>query len=82
MLKISLKYSKFMGKVSRALIVIGLIFLVPAIVLTIASVVFPAFLPDTYWYNTILKAFIMGFFYVIAFAFIILGIIIIKRDSE
>jgi hypothetical protein len=70
-----------MGKVSAAFIVIGLIPLVPAIVLTIVSMVFPVFIPDTSWFS-IVKAFIIGILYFVAFAFIILGIIVAKRDLE
>lgn len=71
-----------MGKVSTSLIVVGLFPLMPAIVLTIVSVVFPAFIPDTYWFNNIVRAFIIGLLFIVAFAFIILGLIIVKRDSE
>jgi hypothetical protein len=70
-----------MGKVSMAIIVIGLIPLVSAIILTIVSIVFPPFFPDTFWFNTIVRA-LIGLLYIFAFAFIILGLIVIKRDSE
>ena len=68
-----------MGKVSLFLIVIGLGFLFPAVVLTIIPVVFPAFIPNAY---NLLKAFFIVLLYVIAFGFIVLGLIIVKRDSE
>jgi hypothetical protein len=71
-----------MGKVSMAFISIGLIPLALAIVLTIASIVFPAFFPDTSWFNFIVRALVIGLLYIVAFAFIILGLIIMKRDSE
>ena len=70
-----------MGKVSMALIVIGLIPLVPAIVLTLISMVFPSVFPNAYWFN-IMRVFVIGFLYIVAFSFIILGLIILKRDSE
>ncbi len=71
-----------MGKVSMALIIIGLVPLVPAIVLTIVSMGFPTFIPDTSWFNIAVRAIVMGLLYIVAFAFIILGLIIAKRDLE
>lgn len=75
-----------MGKVSLYLIVIGMIFLVPAIILTIIPMIFPVFASNPtnigYDWFSIVKTFVIGFFYVVAFAFIVLGLIIIKRDSE
>ena len=71
-----------MGKVSKAFIVIRLIPLVPAIILTIISIVFPTFFPDTPWFSTILRFFVIGLLYTVAFTLITLGLIIAKRDSE
>ncbi|MGE5533062.1 MAG: hypothetical protein ACM3UN_01785 [Bacillota bacterium] len=71
-----------MGQVSRGFILIGLIPLMPAIILTFVSVFFPASFPDTPWFNIIVRAFAIGLLYVVAFAFIILGIIVAIRDSE
>jgi hypothetical protein len=68
-----------MGKVSMFLIAFGLVFLVSAVVLTIISVIFPAFIPNAY---NFVKAFVVGLLYVIAFGFIVLDLIIVKRDSE
>jgi hypothetical protein len=75
-----------MGKVSLFLIFIGLVFLLPAIVLTIIPVIFPAFIPNPsrieYDWLGIVRIFVMGLLYVLAFGFIVLGLIIVKRDSE
>jgi hypothetical protein len=75
-------YRGSMGKVSMFLIVIGSIPLLPAVILTIISVVSPSFFADTLWFNSIVRAFIIGFLYIIAFAFIGLGLIVMKRDLE
>jgi hypothetical protein len=71
-----------MGKVSLFLFVIGLVALVPAIVLTIfpwsAS---PFILTPSNWF-AVVRAFITGFLYVFGLGLIVLGLIIVKRDSE
>jgi hypothetical protein len=76
-----------MGKVSAYLIIIGLVALVPAFVLTILFFIPPAFtLNASGWFNAwfigFVLAFVAGLLYVVAFGFIILGLIIMKRDSE
>lgn len=75
-----------MGKVSLFLIIIGLVILLPAIILTIIPVIFPAFIPNPthieYDWFGIVRAFVIGLLYVVAFGFIVLGLIIVKRDSE
>ena len=70
-----------MGKVSLFLIVIGLVFLVPAFVLTILAV-FEKFIQNQPYWLSIVIVFIIGFLYIVAFAFLILGLIIAKRDKE
>ena len=71
-----------MGRVPLFLFVIGLVFLVPALVLTIMGLVIaPSILNQPNWIG-IVVAFVTGFLYVVAFAFIILGLIITKRDKE
>ena len=71
-----------MGKVSLFLIVIGLIFLVPTIILTITALFFPPFTPNQLNWLSILIVFVIVLLYVVGFAFIILGLIITKRDKE
>ena len=71
-----------MGKVSLFLFVIGLVFLVPAIVLTIIPWGSTAFIPNLSNWFSILRAFVTVLLYVVAFGFIVLGLIIVKRDSE
>ena len=71
-----------MGKVSLFLIVIGLVFLAPALVLTILALVFKTFILNQPNWLGILIALVITLFCVVAFAFIILGIIIAKRDKE
>jgi hypothetical protein len=71
-----------MGKVSLFLFVIGFVFLMPAVVFTIMGLIFAtSILNQPYWLG-IMIAFAAGFLYVVAFAFIILGLIITKRDKE
>ena len=71
-----------MGKVSLFLIVIGLVFLVPALVLTIRGLVFATFVLNQPNWLGIVIAFVTGFLYIVAFVFIILGLIITKRDKD
>ena len=76
-----------MGKVSMAFIVIGLAFLLPAIVLTVIPFIAPIVFPNPSnlaldWFNGIIRAFVLGVLYVVALGFIIFGVIIVKRDSE
>jgi hypothetical protein len=76
-----------MGKVSAYLIIIGLVALVPAFVLTIFYFIPQAFTPNASgwlnaWFIDFVLAFAAGLLYVVAFGFIILGLIIMKRDSE
>ena len=64
-----------MGKVSMFLIIIGLVFLVPANILTIIPVIFPAFIPkpthiEYDWFG-IVRVFVMGLLFVVAFGFIV-----------
>ncbi len=61
-----------MGKVSMALIITGLFPLVPAIILTLISIFYPTFIPETAWFNLVVRFFAIGILYVVAFAFIIL----------
>ncbi len=71
-----------MGKVSLYLIGIGIVALVPAVILTIISLVFPEFvLNQSNWFG-ILRVFFIGLLYVVAFGFIVLGFIIVKRDKD
>lgn len=71
-----------MGKVPLFLIVIGLVFLVSALAVTIMALFFATFsLNQTNWLGIVI-AFFTGILYVIAFTFIIIGIIIAKRDKE
>ena len=66
-----------MGKVSLSLIAIGTVTIVPAIILTIIALVFPAFiLNQANWFG-ILRVFVIGLLYAVAFGFIVL-----KRDKE
>ena len=71
-----------MGKVSLFLIAIGIVAIVPAIILTIIALVFPAFIINPSTWFSILKVFIIGLLYAVAFGFIVLGLIVIKRDKE
>jgi hypothetical protein len=71
-----------MGKVSLFLLVIGLAFLAPAIILTIMTLVFGTFIPNQPNWLGIVIFFVTGFLFIIAFAFIVLGLIISKRDKE
>jgi hypothetical protein len=71
-----------MGKVSLFFIVIGLIFLVPALVLTIMGLFFGTFILNQPNWPGIVIAFVTGFLCIVAFALIILGLIIAKRDKE
>jgi hypothetical protein len=74
-------YWVFMGKVSKGLVLIGLILLVPSIALTSVLVIFPTFIGPS-WVIRIVIASVIGFLYIVGFAFMILGLIIMKRDSE
>ena len=76
-----------MGKVSTYLIIIGLIALVPAIVFTIFYFSPQALIPNTggwfnAWFIGFVIAFVAVFLYVVAFGLMILGLIIMKRNSE
>jgi hypothetical protein len=71
-----------MGKVSLYLIGIGIVALVPAVILTIISLVFPAFVLNQSNWLGILRVFVIGLLYLVAFGFIVLGFIIVKRDKE
>jgi hypothetical protein len=71
-----------MGKVSLFFIVIGFVFLVPALVLTSIGLIFATFILNQPNWLGIVIAFVTGFLYIVAFAFIILGLIIAKRDKE
>ncbi len=71
-----------MGKVSLYLIGIGMVALVPAVILTIISLVFPAFVINQFNWFGILRVFVIGLLYLVAFGFIVLGFIIVKRDKE
>jgi hypothetical protein len=71
-----------MGKVSTASFVIGLMPLVLAIFLTVVLLFFPWFTPEMAWFNSYVKAIVVGVLYLIALAFIILGFVIAKRDLE
>jgi hypothetical protein len=71
-----------MGKVSLFLIVIGLVFLAPALVLTILALVFKTSILNQPNLIGILIALVITLLCVVAFAFIILGLIIEKRDKE
>ena len=71
-----------MGKVSLFLIVIGLVFLAPALVLTIMSLGFATSILNQIDWLGIVITFVTGFLYIVAFAFVILGLIIAKRDKE
>ncbi len=71
-----------MGKVSLFLIVIGLVFLAPTLVLTISALSFKtSILNQPNWLN-ILITLTITLLCVVAFTFIILGLIIAKRDKE
>jgi hypothetical protein len=70
-----------MGKVSKGLVLIGLILLVPSIALTSVLVILPTFIGPS-WIIRIVIASVIGFLYIVGFAFMILGLIIMKRDSE
>jgi len=77
----------FMGKVSTYLIIIGLIALVPAIVFTIFYFSPQALIPNTggwfnAWFIGFVIAFVALFLYVVDFGLMILGLIIMKRNSE
>jgi hypothetical protein len=71
-----------MGKVSLFLIAFGIVAIVPAIILTIISLVFPAFIINQSNWFSILKVFVIGLLYAVAFGFIVLGLIVMKRDKE
>ncbi len=71
-----------MGKVSLFLIVIGLVFLAPALVLTILALVFKTSILNQPNWLGILIVLVITLLCVVAFAFIILGLIIAKRDKE
>ena len=71
-----------MGKVSLFLIVIGLVFLVPGIILTIIALFFPLFTPNQSNWLGIVIVFVIGLLFAIGFAFLILGLIITKLDKE
>jgi hypothetical protein len=71
-----------MGKVSLFLIVIGLVFLAAALVLTIIRLVWAISILNQPNWLAIVMTFVTGFLYIVAFAFIILGLIIAKRDKE
>jgi hypothetical protein len=71
-----------MGRVSLFLFIIGSVFLVPALVLTIMGLVFASSILNQPNWLGIVVAFVIGFLYVVAFSFIILGLIITKRDKE
>jgi hypothetical protein len=71
-----------MGKVSLYLIGIGIVALVPAAILTIISLVFPAFVLNQSNWLGILRVIVIGLLYLVAFGFIVLGFIIVKRDKE
>ncbi len=71
-----------MGKVSLFLMAIGIIAIVPAIILTIIALLFPPFILNLSNWFGILKVFVIGLLYVVAFGFIVLGLIVIKRDKE
>jgi hypothetical protein len=71
-----------MGKVSLYLIAIGIVALVPAFVLTIIALVFPAFILNQSNWFSILRVFVIVLLYIVAFGFIVLGFIIVKLDKE
>ena len=71
-----------MGKVSLFLIVIGLVFLAPALVLTITTLVFATSILNQPNWLDIVVALATGLLYIVAFAIIVLGLIIAKRDKE
>lgn len=71
-----------MGKVSLFLIVIGLVVLVPALILTIMTLFFTTFFLNQPNWLGIVMPFFTGLLYVVAFAIIILGLIIVKCDKE
>jgi hypothetical protein len=76
-----------MGKVSTAFISIGLVFLLPAIALTVIPLIAPMVTQNLSnlafdWFSGFVRAIVLGVLYVVAFGFTVLGVIILKRDSE
>jgi hypothetical protein len=71
-----------MGKVSLFLILIGLLFFVPALVLTITAVILQTFILNQPSWCSIFLIFAIALFYVIACAFTVLSLIISNRDKE
>ena len=71
-----------MGKVSLFLIAFGIVAIVPAIILTIIALIFSAWITNQFNWLGVLKVFVIGLLYAVAFGFIVLGLIVMKRDKE
>ncbi len=71
-----------MGKVSTYIITVGLVFLLPAIALTVLFFYPQKINESSPWIINVLKAVALGALYALGLAFVGLGLLILKRDTE